>query len=201
MLCQIHRISGKAKDIDVSRGDVHSMIFRVEQKDKLPRPCTSSLVLQWRRKERMPLQQISSSLLEEGKAREVIENGETSTAETACRLHDLVTQKPLLSVCCQPPSVVETGVAFAYSVSVRNETTLPEEFEITMSESPGCLFCGDRTQQLMIAPLGQRQLKWECITYASGNVKVPKIMISAPRLQCFVEAGGMEIFVRPRPLT
>lgn len=181
----------------MSEGDVHSLIYKLKPKSPFDKSYASSLLLTWRRREQMPMKRISGSLSEEAALNEAAGSVASCEAQTLCRLHSLITQKPLLSAKCQPPGTVHTGAPFPYILHISNETTLPEEFEISVTEAPGCLFGGDRSNQVIIAPNEHKRIRWECVAHASGNMRLPRITITSPRLKVFVEMDGIEIFVEP----
>lgn len=175
------------------------MIFKIFPKTAFTKSFTSSLSLKWKRREHVPLRQLSGSLVDEAFSTDM-EGTESSEAVTLCRLHGVTTQKPLLSARCQPPSLIRSGVPFPIVLHLYNETVLPEEFELLVMEYPGCLFAGDRSNHITITPHGRRSLKWECVAHNSGRIQLPKITISSARLNAHVEMEGIEMFSEPSPL-
>lgn len=148
----------------------------------------------------MELHQASTSTLDSGRCSPTARGSaitDDTTVETSIPMPSINTQESLMSIVPSTPTNTTAGTPFPYLLSLSNNTMYPEELQIAVHDTEGCLFAGDRNSKLVVLPKQSQQLNLKVIAYNAGVVKLPKVKVTSTRTRCWVEVGGDEMYVMP----
>eukprot|EP00210_Caulerpa_lentillifera_P003471 g3312.t1 len=190
---QITEVTGPKTEIQMHKNDVSTVLLKIKTGAAFDTLVALSAGLTWSRVQKGKLKSVV------GSEEDMITDDQRPLVD--CRssysMLNFHVKKPMLSASLQPQCTANTGIPFPYKLHLTNSTNLPQELNIVIAEAPGCLFCGDRKTRVLIHSKETTQLQWECVAHISGNVKLPKALISSTRLDCSVEIEGIEIYVKP----
>lgn len=121
----------------------------------------------------------------------------SSMIETLIMLPKISPQKTLISVVASVPSSAIAGTPFPYHLNVSNSTSLPEDLQLWVHDADGCLYAGESKSKTVVLPYQSEDLTLEVLPMRAGMVKLPNVKITSPRMNCWVDVEGSELFVMP----
>jgi hypothetical protein len=88
---------------------------------------------------------------------------------------------PLVHVSTCWPADVVVGVAARVGISVHNSSTLTEELAVTVGNSAGFVFAGDRSSSVLLLPHSSIDIQHTFIAHAAGWQPLPEVAITLKR--------------------
>jgi hypothetical protein len=170
-------------------GSAHVFLLHLLSTRLLPAPAApmGRLVLKWRRQQEQQEQQQQQKGPQEPPAE----------VETALDLPRVTVAEAALSARVAGPPSVTAGIAFPLQLRLSNATGAAADVSLVVQDAPGFVFSGDKAQTLLVPPRGESRVVWHLVAHATGELPLPSVRVSAPRLGASVLTQGAMVQVMP----
>jgi hypothetical protein len=74
-------------------------------------------------------------------------------------------------------------------------TSQAQEVQLSVHEAQGFVFSGAKQQVLSLAARSTQNIAWTLVAHASGQLQLPAVRVSCPRLCCSAVTQGCDIHV------
>jgi len=110
-------------------------------------------------------------------------------------------EEPLLLVRTRAPPSAMAGIPFCYSLEMTNPTSLLQEVSITVGDTSGFVFAGERQASVSILPGQDVQVNWTMVAYSAGLMALPDVQLASARYAARLRMGGSnKVFVMPKEI-
>ena len=80
---------------------------------------------------------------------------------------------------------------------LNNFAAAAQEVSLLVQDAQGFVFSGDKATTLTLPPRGEARAAWHCVAHAPGELALPCVHVSAPRLGASVTTQSGVIHVTP----
>lgn len=103
----------------------------------------------------------------------------------------------LLTVRTIGPAALTAGIAFTYSLQIRNYSHHEVQLSVALEDSPGFVLSGERMQLITVAARESSTAIWLLVAHTAGTLALPTVRVLAPRLGSSLYTQGTQIHVLP----
>ncbi|KAK9807487.1 hypothetical protein WJX72_000478 [[Myrmecia] bisecta] len=195
----------RAPPVLLRKGDIHTCLFRLRHDRPAEALSLGTAQLTWRRL-RPPQRRTSTSGGGNSRSGSPVRRsrvdggdiGDVREIRTSLPLPTVAFQQPVISVQADFPARANAGVPFTYQLRLTNATELLQEVAISIGETSGFVFAGDRLGATAVLPKQDMLLTWRLVAYNAGPLQLPEVVLTALRCGASISVSkGRRVFVVP----
>jgi len=117
-------------------------------------------------------------------------------------LPDVVVEEPLLLAVTRAPPSTTAGSPFCYALEMTNTTSVLQEVSITVGDTSGFVFAGERQTSVSLLPGQEVRVAWTMVAYTAGLMALPDVQVASARYSARMKmTSSNKVFVMPKELS
>ncbi|WIA11906.1 hypothetical protein OEZ85_011990 [Tetradesmus obliquus] len=196
------------RPLAAAQGSVHCLLLQLVPMANTSSPVSMGrLTLRWKRQQPAAVAQSSSSTSTSSSvsagpaaaaaAELAVGAAPPDEVTTSLELPRVLVQDSLLSAKVVSPHRATAGIAFPFTVQLRNLTSKPQELLVSVQEAPSFVFSGSKQQAVTLMPKDSSSLSWTLVAHVSGQLPLPAVRVSSVRFSSQVVTQSAHVHVMP----